>query len=330
MTTSSRHETASRVRPSPGAGAGAGGEDGALASALFAPWTGQDMGHEGDLFGRFVGAWDLEWHGDGNDGRPVVVRGDLSVGWVLGGRAIQDVWRVPADPADAGRMRAFHGSTIRFYDPALGAWRSTWLDPLNGRVRRFVGRRDETGGIVLEGLDDDPLERWSFREITADGFRWLGEESVDGGNSWRIVDEMWATRKVSPGYESPRAKTHQATALGVARAYHNAWKNRAYEDAWRLLDQALTVDVPINAYSTKSAFAEAARYTREMASTVTELAEFGGEQEAVLIYDMALPVGNLRIAERFRVDGGRITRIMHIHDTAALRAAAADTSGDAQ
>ena len=109
--------------------------------------------------------------------------------------------------------------------------------------------------------------------------------------------------------------------LAVARAYHQAWQRREYEGAWRLLSDELTIDVPINSYDTKAAFAEAAQRTREMAASVTDIAEFGDEREAVLIYDMALPIGDLRIAEHFAVDGGQITRIAHIHDTASLRAA---------
>ena len=62
-------------------------------------------------------------------------------------------------------LRPFYGTTLRFYDPAIGAWRSTWIDPLNGRVRRFIGR-PEGGDIVLDGLDDDPAERWGFRDIS--------------------------------------------------------------------------------------------------------------------------------------------------------------------
>jgi len=146
------------------------------------------------LFGQFIGAWDLEWHGLDRTGSPIAVRGELHFGWILDGRAIQDVWHVPTDSADAARVRAFHGTTIRFYDPQLGAWRSTWLDPLNGRVRRFIGRPVD-GVIVLEGLDDDPRERWSFRDITHDSFLWRGEESIDGGRTWTLVDEMYARRR---------------------------------------------------------------------------------------------------------------------------------------
>lgn len=90
-------------------------------------------------------------------------------------------------------MRAFQGTTIRFCDPRIEAWRSTWLDPLNGRVRRSIGR--STGdSIVLDGLDEDPQERWSFRDITPNSFTWRGEESIDGGQTWVLNDEMYATR----------------------------------------------------------------------------------------------------------------------------------------
>jgi len=161
---------------------------------LRAPGPFPPLAGELRLFGQFVGAWDLEWHGRDTSGNPIVVPGELSFGWILGGRAIQDVWRVPLDPADGARMRAFHGTTIRFYDPQLGAWRSTWLDPLNSRVRRFIGRA-EGDTIVLEGLDDDPRERWSFRDITPERFRWRGERSPDGGRTWVLDDEMIARRR---------------------------------------------------------------------------------------------------------------------------------------
>src|SRR5579864_3154236 len=49
-------------------------------------------------------------------------------------------------------------------------------------------------------------------------------------------------------------ETDERSALAVARAYHDAWVGRAYDKAWRLLDETLTVDVPINSYPTKSAF----------------------------------------------------------------------------
>ena len=71
------------------------------------------------LFGQFVGSWDLEWAGTGANGEPATAAGELHVGWVLGGRAVQDIWIVPGrgQPGEGQPPSAFHGSTIRFYDP---------------------------------------------------------------------------------------------------------------------------------------------------------------------------------------------------------------------
>jgi hypothetical protein len=147
------------------------------------------------LFGQFVGAWDLEWRGENGEGREIVVPGEVIFGWILGGRAIQDVWRVPKDPADAPGMGGFYGTTIRFYDPRISAWRSTWINPSAGRVSRFIGRPD-ADGIVLEMTDTDRTpERWSFRDITPTSFRWVGEASSDGGKTWVQDEEMLARRR---------------------------------------------------------------------------------------------------------------------------------------
>src|SRR3954467_4667980 len=113
------------------------------------------------LYGQFVGSCDITWAGIGPDGRPVTASGELHFGWVLGGRAVQDVWIVPGrDTGKAGKgPYAFWGTTVRFYDPELGAWRSTWVEPMTGRVRKFIGRSsgDE---IHLVSTDDEPFLRW--------------------------------------------------------------------------------------------------------------------------------------------------------------------------
>ncbi len=90
------------------------------------------------------------------------------------------------------------------------------------------------------------------------------------------------------------------------------------------MDDHLSVEVPINSYPNKSAFVDAARRTREMTSCVEPFAELGAKGEAVLIYNMALPAGTLRVAEHFTVESGRISRIVHVHDTAALRGMTVD------
>ena len=144
-------------------------------------------------FGRFIGSWALEWSRPGDPDAPVGVHGELHFGWVLGGRAVQDVWIVPAD-GTAERPFGFHGSTIRFFDRDRGVWRSTWIEPVNARVRTFIGR--EVGDeIHLVSTDAEPFLRWRFTEITPDRFVWLGEFSDDEARTWRLEERMVANRR---------------------------------------------------------------------------------------------------------------------------------------
>jgi hypothetical protein len=148
------------------------------------------------LFGQFIGSWDLDWWGLAADGERRTARGELHFGWVLGGRAVQDTWIVPGrgEPGAAEPPLAFHGSTIRFYDAALGAWRSTWMDPVNGRVRRFIGR-PVAGEILLLSDEEDPHLRWRIKDIGPQSFLWSAETSHDGGATWVHDEEMRATRR---------------------------------------------------------------------------------------------------------------------------------------
>ena len=95
-------------------------------------------------------------------------------------------------PADAP------GGLAGVLHAGLGAWRSTWIDPRGGRVRRFTGR-PEGADIILDGLDDDPAERWCFRDIAPgavpESFRWTGEVSTDGRRTWRLDEEMLIRRR---------------------------------------------------------------------------------------------------------------------------------------
>jgi hypothetical protein len=136
------------------------------------------------LFGQFVGDWEfhgVEYHPDGSR---VTDQGEIEFGWVLGGRAVQDVW-IERERSD-GQVKTY-GTTLRVYDPKLDAWRIVWVDPPRGTQQTMMARQ-AGDQIVLEGKDRNGIPiRWIFSEIKADSFRWRGERSVNG--SWRIYEE---------------------------------------------------------------------------------------------------------------------------------------------
>lgn len=175
-------------------------QPGPLAAALLS--TGPAAGLAADLatFGQFVGDWTLRWSGPGANGEQTVTTdGTLSVGWVLDGTAVQDVWVVPLPGQQMpGGLSGFHGTTVRFYDPGIRAWRSTWIDPPNARVRRFTGRVVEAD-IELISDEEEPLLRWRFSAITADSFRWTGEIRRHRDDDWTFQQEMLANRVAPAG-----------------------------------------------------------------------------------------------------------------------------------
>ena len=147
------------------------------------------------LFGQFIGSWSLLWTGTSANGDSLSATGELHFGWVLGGRAVQDIWIVPGrgQPGEGVPPSAFNGTTIRFFDEGINAWRSTWINPVMNTVRRFIGRQ-EGDRIVLMSVEELPHLRWSFTDIESDSFRWHGEYSNDSGQTWLLDDVMLATR----------------------------------------------------------------------------------------------------------------------------------------
>jgi hypothetical protein len=154
------------------------------------------------LFGQFIGAWDLEVTLFDLDGS---VRakgpGEWSFGWVLEGRAIQDVLvRPPRAARAAAEPRTDfweYGTTLRVYDPSSGTWRITWFAPARGGEVRLVARADGDD-IVLDGVEREPIAfRWMFSEIGPDSFLWRGSGSDDDGVTWLVLQEMRARRRES-------------------------------------------------------------------------------------------------------------------------------------
>jgi len=137
------------------------------------------------LYGWLIGEWTMQAVIDRDDGTRFHGTGAIHFGWVLEGRAIQDVWILPG---------VFHGTTLRVYDPGLDAWHILWSDPLRQFYARQIGRA-AGADIVQDGTDGagNPI-RWRFTGITPDSFLWIGERSSHGGATWQRQTEFRARR----------------------------------------------------------------------------------------------------------------------------------------
>jgi len=142
------------------------------------------------LYGWLVGAWEMDVvrHLDG--GKVFRTDGEIHFGWVLGGRAIQDVWIAPQRPAPAGMF----GTTLRVYDPAIDAWHIIWSDPVKQYYSRQIGRAEGDDIVQIGTNAEGEQTRWRFTGITRDSFRWLGERVFAGTDDWRLEVEFFARR----------------------------------------------------------------------------------------------------------------------------------------
>jgi hypothetical protein len=162
---------------------GAAAPDSAMASKL-------------DLYGRFVGSWELDVTFHAPDGTTRRTDGEWHFAWVLDGKAVQDVWIVPSlrlRRRDAAEPQ-FYGSTMRWYDPAIDAWHITYFDPGIAFQLRQVGRAQGSDIVQVGDMTHGVLARWRFLDIARDSFRWLGERSWDRGATWSPQTEFRARR----------------------------------------------------------------------------------------------------------------------------------------
>ena len=153
-----------------------------------------------ELYGRFVGSWDMEVTAHGPDGASHRGNGEIHFGWVLQGRAVQDVWMIPRLGERKGASAFpiagnWYGTTLRVYDPTIDAWRIYWIDPARNVFRQQIGRA-RGPDIVQEGTTESgALSRWSFTEITANSFHWLGEAKAADSPEWQLVVDVRARRR---------------------------------------------------------------------------------------------------------------------------------------
>ena len=164
-----------------------------MIKSLGAPGPHSSLGDQAQVFDRLVGTWDCDYGFHLDDGSVRHKKGELLVGWVLDGRAVQDIFiTYPAEGEKDRRM----GTTIRFFDTTLKQWRIVFISPQFNYVVTVQGR-SIGDRIVLRGVDTDgaPI-RWSFNDIKSDSFVWRGEKSHDGGKTWKLEEEHRMKRRI--------------------------------------------------------------------------------------------------------------------------------------
>jgi hypothetical protein len=148
------------------------------------------LGDKAKLFDHFVGTWDTDFTFYAADGTVSKRKGEVLFGWIIDGRALQDIWI--SYPKEGERDL---GTTIRFYDPKTAMWRVVWIYPAGSVISVLTG--GAVGDrIVLRGqAADGGLLRWSFNEIRTDSFVWRGEVSYNNGETWRFTGEYQMRRR---------------------------------------------------------------------------------------------------------------------------------------
>ena len=166
----------------------------ALINVLPASSPHPSLGDEARVWDRFIGAWDCDYTFFLEDGSVKHSRGEVDFGWVMDGRAIQDIWITY--PKEAGKERGI-GTSLRFFDSKSKTWQVVFISPAHSAVITVRGGI-EGDRIVLRGVDSEgAMLRWSFNDIKPDSFTWRGETSRDGGKTWKLEEEHHMKRRAA-------------------------------------------------------------------------------------------------------------------------------------
>lgn len=168
----------------------------ALRENLHAPGPAADRADKMMLYGRFAGSWEGRLLYADPQGVRHETTAEVHFGWVLEGRAVQDVWIAPArKDRKEGEPLLMHGATFRIYDPENDLWHITWLDPVKQRQDVMVGRASGADIVQEYRADDGRRVQWMFTEITADSFHWTNRDSADDGKNWTVRGEFFLKRR---------------------------------------------------------------------------------------------------------------------------------------
>ena len=148
-----------------------------------------------NLFGQFVGDWNLD--GVYGKGTPDEwrVHGEWLFSWILEGKAIQDIFICPSrkEKIINSHPDAEYGTTVRFYNPS----KDTWDICYGGYGYMTILEAKQIGNqiIVVNKDDSDGLNQWVFSDIKSTSFHWQNRTSNDNGTTWRVNFEVFASKK---------------------------------------------------------------------------------------------------------------------------------------
>jgi hypothetical protein len=168
-----------------------------IQSALHADTPSPEIPERDHIYDWLIGSWNVRVVDYLDDGAHRVSTGEWHFGWVLEGRAIQDVWISPPrskrgkNPSKPGNR---YGTTLRFYHPEDKKWHVTWINPVSGAHDMLVATKVDDN-LVHEGRDKaGTLMRWVFTQITGRTARWYAERSFNGGKTWILEAEFFLER----------------------------------------------------------------------------------------------------------------------------------------
>lgn len=165
-----------------------------MVAALRATGPHASLGDHARVLGQLVGTWDVEYMDIAKDGKALHRSGELRVGWIMDGRAIEDLWIVY--PSEPGNEREIYAD-VRYFEPKSATWPAIFIDPQAATVATFTGGAVGADRIVLDSQDlvAGQTRRWSFNDIRNDSLVFRDDASSDGGNTWKLKSEYHMKRR---------------------------------------------------------------------------------------------------------------------------------------
>jgi hypothetical protein len=167
-----------------------------LLSQLFSEGPAPEIAREMELYGRLSGRWRTSITYFPLHSSERTEEGEWTFGYALNGRAVIDLWEVPARTS-LGRASVPTsgecGLCVRVYDSRLKLWRFTFHGPVHGVTINMLAYEDGSE-IVQERFENGRRERWIFSQISHESFRWRAIVSTDGGSNWRLTQTVVARR----------------------------------------------------------------------------------------------------------------------------------------